>query len=161
MSLSCTVLPHAYQCFEERFQIDRRITNFVLPLGNNLNKNGTALYELVAAVFIAQYNHVSLDLHQLITLLWVSLCPLGNHIIQINGSDMRTLTVHVRFIFICSNPHWRVSVFDEQCDISSGQYRSCRDPSHRSNDHSDCFDSGWFTCTGSLHSGVCWMHPVS
>ncbi len=40
----------------------------MLPIGTNINMDGTALYEVVAAVFIAQLNHIHLDLSQLITL---------------------------------------------------------------------------------------------
>ncbi|XP_026216328.1 excitatory amino acid transporter 3-like [Anabas testudineus] len=72
VSSSSAVLSLVYEYLEDRLKIDRRIARFVMPIGNNLNKNGTALYELVAAVFIAQYNSISLDLHQLITLFVTS-----------------------------------------------------------------------------------------
>ncbi|XP_034726188.1 excitatory amino acid transporter 3-like isoform X2 [Etheostoma cragini] len=45
-----------------------RITRFMLPLGANVNMDGTALYEVVAAVFIAQLNDIHLDMSNIITI---------------------------------------------------------------------------------------------
>ena len=47
--------------------MDARISRFVLPLGATVNMDGTALYEAVAAVFIAQANGITLNVGQLIT----------------------------------------------------------------------------------------------
>ncbi|XP_070683706.1 excitatory amino acid transporter 3-like [Pempheris klunzingeri] len=68
ISSSSATLPLTFQCCEERLKIDKRVTRFMLPIGTNINMDGTALYEVVAAVFIAQLNHIHLDLSQLITL---------------------------------------------------------------------------------------------
>ncbi|XP_028457366.1 excitatory amino acid transporter 3-like isoform X2 [Perca flavescens] len=56
-----------FRCCEERLKIDRRILRFILPIGSNLNMNGTTIYEVVAAVFIAQLNKIQLDLAHLFT----------------------------------------------------------------------------------------------
>ena len=55
------------RCIEVHNKVDPRISRFVLPLGATVNMDGTALYEAVAAVFIAQVNGVSLNVGQLIT----------------------------------------------------------------------------------------------
>ncbi|XP_044063747.1 excitatory amino acid transporter 3-like isoform X2 [Siniperca chuatsi] len=68
ISSSSATLPLTLRCCEERNMIDRRISRFMLPLGTNVNMDGTALYEAVAAVFIAQLNNINLDLSQIITL---------------------------------------------------------------------------------------------
>ncbi|MFW6050885.1 MAG: dicarboxylate/amino acid:cation symporter [Myxococcota bacterium] len=47
-------LPLTMHCVEERAGIDSRVSSFVLPLGATLNMDGTALYEAVAVLFIAQ-----------------------------------------------------------------------------------------------------------
>ncbi|KAG8008904.1 Excitatory amino acid transporter 3 [Nibea albiflora] len=68
ISSSSATLPLTFQCCEERLKIDKRITRFMLPIGTNINMDGTALYEVVAVVFIAQLNHIDLNFSQLITL---------------------------------------------------------------------------------------------
>lgn len=40
----------------------------MLPIGINVNMDGTALYEVAAVVFIAQLNRINLNWSQLITL---------------------------------------------------------------------------------------------
>ncbi|XP_032372654.1 excitatory amino acid transporter 3 isoform X2 [Etheostoma spectabile] len=45
-----------------------RITRFMLPIGASVNMDGTALYEVVAAVFIAQLNDIYLDMSNIITI---------------------------------------------------------------------------------------------
>lgn len=55
------------RCIEAHNKVDPRISRFVLPLGATVNMDGTALYEAVAAVFIAQANGISLNFGQLIT----------------------------------------------------------------------------------------------
>ncbi|XP_026158948.1 excitatory amino acid transporter 3-like [Mastacembelus armatus] len=65
---SSATLPLAFQCCENNLKIDRKTACFLLPIGVNINKNGTALYEIIAAIFIAQLNNIHLDLSQIITL---------------------------------------------------------------------------------------------
>ena len=47
--------------------MDLRVAKFVAPIGATINMDGTALYEAVAAIFIAQVNNISLDVGQVIT----------------------------------------------------------------------------------------------
>ncbi|KAI4494188.1 hypothetical protein M0802_009222 [Mischocyttarus mexicanus] len=67
-SSSSATLPVAINCLEERNGIDPRITRFVLPIGATINMDGTALYEAVAAIFIAQVREVSLTFGQLVAI---------------------------------------------------------------------------------------------
>ena len=47
-------------------KIDRRVTRFILPIGATINMDGTALYEAVAPIFIAQMNGIHLTFGQII-----------------------------------------------------------------------------------------------
>uniref|UniRef100_A0A8B9USE8 Amino acid transporter n=1 Tax=Anas zonorhyncha TaxID=75864 RepID=A0A8B9USE8_9AVES len=61
-------LPITFKCLLENNHVDRRIARFVLPVGATINMDGTALYEAVAAIFIAQVNNYELDFGQIITI---------------------------------------------------------------------------------------------
>ena len=51
---SSATLPVTMDCLENKNGVDPRISKFVLPIGATINMDGTALYEAVAAIFIAQ-----------------------------------------------------------------------------------------------------------
>ena len=52
---SSATLPLTMECAEDRAGVSNRTSSFVLPLGATVNMDGTALYECVAVIFIAQY----------------------------------------------------------------------------------------------------------
>lgn len=64
---SAATLPITFRCLEENNKIDSRVTRFVVSVGATVNMDGTALYEAVAAIFIAQMNGVSLGIGEVIT----------------------------------------------------------------------------------------------
>ncbi len=51
---SSATLPLTMECVEKNAGVSNRTSSFVLPLGATVNMDGTALYECVAAMFIAQ-----------------------------------------------------------------------------------------------------------
>ena len=58
--------------------VDPRAIKFVIPLGATVNMDGTALYEAVAAMFIAQVYAVSMGLdHQMIIFITATLASIG------------------------------------------------------------------------------------
>jgi proton glutamate symport protein len=52
---SSITLPITMECVQDRAGVSPKITGFVLPLGATVNMDGTALYECVATIFLAQY----------------------------------------------------------------------------------------------------------
>ncbi len=53
-SSSAATIPITTDCLEKTAKVSNRTTSFVIPLGATVNMDGTALYECVAAMFIAQ-----------------------------------------------------------------------------------------------------------
>ena len=75
---SGATLPVTMECCEERLGIKDEVTSFVIPLGATINMDGTALYQGVAAVFIAQLFDIPLSLmDQLTIVLTATLASIG------------------------------------------------------------------------------------
>ena len=75
---SSATLPITMECIEENTGASNRVASFVLPLGATVNMDGTALYEAVAAMFIAQTYGIDLSLgQQLVIMLTATLASIG------------------------------------------------------------------------------------
>ena len=61
------------ECAEENLGIKKEVSSFVLPLGATINLDGTALYQAVATVFIAQALGIPLDLTAQLTIVLTAL----------------------------------------------------------------------------------------
>jgi len=72
-SSSSATLPITLDCVEKRAGVSNRTTSFVLPLGATVNMDGTALYECVAAMFIAQAYGLELGFTEQFTIVLVAL----------------------------------------------------------------------------------------
>lgn len=70
---TAAALPITFRIMNEKLKIDTRITRFVLPIGCNINMDGTALFVAVASVFIAQMNGISLGFGELVTVWYILL----------------------------------------------------------------------------------------
>ncbi len=70
---SSATLPVTLDCVERQAGVSNRTTSFVLPLGAMVNMDGTALYECVAAMFIAQAYGVELSMAQQFTVVVIAL----------------------------------------------------------------------------------------
>ena len=68
-SSSGATLPVTMGRCEEELGVSEEVSSFVLPLGATINMDGTALYQAVAAVFIAQTLNMSLDLSAQLTIV--------------------------------------------------------------------------------------------
>ena len=60
-SSSSATLPVTIECVEKRAGVSNRICSLVIPLGTSINMSGSALYECVAAMFIAQVYGIELS----------------------------------------------------------------------------------------------------
>ena len=67
-SSSSATLPVTIDVTENRLGVPNKIAAFVLPIGTTINKDGTALYQAVAAIFIAQVYGFDLSLAQQFTI---------------------------------------------------------------------------------------------
>ncbi len=77
-SSSAATLPITMECVEKRAGVSNRICSFVVPLGTSVNMSGSALYECVATLFIAQVYGVDLSfLHQAIIVVLSLLTSMG------------------------------------------------------------------------------------
>lgn len=72
-SSSAATLPMTMDCIEKRAGVSNQSSSFVLPLGATINMDGTALYECVAALFIAQAYGLELGLVQQFTVVSLAL----------------------------------------------------------------------------------------
>ncbi len=91
-SSSAATLPLTITAVEEKSGVSNKISSFTLPLGATVNMDGTALYECVAAIFIAQVYGVDLSiLQQLIIVLTALLASIGAAAIPMAGLVMMTV----------------------------------------------------------------------
>jgi proton glutamate symport protein len=72
-SSSSATLPVTMECVERNAGVSNRTTSFVLPLGATVNMDGTALYECVAAMFIAQAYGLELSFATQFTVVLIAL----------------------------------------------------------------------------------------
>tara|TARA_B100000945_G_scaffold203134_1_gene163287 strand:+ start:149 stop:1441 length:1293 start_codon:yes stop_codon:yes gene_type:complete len=88
-SSSGATLPATMECCEEKLGVSEEVSSFVLPLGATINMDGTALYQAVAAVFIAQA--IGMDLTftaQLTIILTAVLASIGTAAVPSAGIIM-------------------------------------------------------------------------
>lgn len=77
-SSSNATLPTSIRVTNDKFKLDKDITNFVLTVGSTANQNGTALYEGITVLFLAQFYGIDLSLSsQLIIILLSILAGIG------------------------------------------------------------------------------------
>lgn len=77
-SSSGATMPVTMECVEKRLGVSEDVTSFVIPVGATINMDGTALYQGVAAVFIAQLFNMGLTLgDQLTIVLTATLASIG------------------------------------------------------------------------------------
>jgi len=92
---SNATLPLSMNGVEKNSGVSNKITSFVLPLGATINMNGTALYECVAAIFIAQAYGVEMTfVQQIIIVVTALLASIGAAGIPMAGLVMMTIVLN-------------------------------------------------------------------
>jgi dicarboxylate/amino acid:cation (Na+ or H+) symporter, DAACS family len=71
-SSSNATLPTSIRVTSNVLKVDRDITNFVLTVGSTANQNGTALYEGITVLFLAQFYGIELSIAQQVTVVLLS-----------------------------------------------------------------------------------------
>jgi len=93
-SSSNATLPLTIQSVENNCGVSNKISSFVLPLGATVNMDGTALYELVAAMFIAQAYGIELSIgQQFIAVFTALLASIGAAGIPMAGLVMLSIVL--------------------------------------------------------------------
>ncbi|AGB41085.1 Na+/H+ dicarboxylate symporter [Halobacteroides halobius DSM 5150] len=91
---SSGTLPVTTKCCRENLGASDKITSFVLPLGATVNMDGTALYQGVCALFVAQVYGLDLSIaQQLVVVLTATLASIGTAGVPSAGLIMLTLTL--------------------------------------------------------------------
>ncbi|HXF08804.1 MAG TPA: dicarboxylate/amino acid:cation symporter [Candidatus Acidoferrales bacterium] len=72
-SSSAATLPMTLKCLEERAGVSARTAGFVIPIGATVNMDGTALFECVVVLFVAQLYGIDLSLSQQMVVLAIAL----------------------------------------------------------------------------------------
>jgi proton glutamate symport protein len=93
-SSSSATLPLTMNAVESNSGVSNKITSFVLPLGATVNMDGTALYECVAAMFIAQaYGYELTIIQQMIMVVTALLVSIGAAGIPMAGLVMMSIVL--------------------------------------------------------------------
>ena len=94
---SAATLPITMDCLQENTGVSNKITSFVLPLGATINMDGTALYEAVGAMFIAQAYGIDLSIgQQLVIMLTATLASIGAAAIP--GAGLITMVIVLKAV---------------------------------------------------------------
>jgi DAACS family dicarboxylate/amino acid:cation (Na+ or H+) symporter len=72
-SSSNATLPTSIRVAIDKLKLDKDITNFVLTVGSTANQNGTALYEGITVLFLAQFYGIDLGLGQQLMVVLLSI----------------------------------------------------------------------------------------
>ena len=94
---SAATLPITMDCVEKNAGVSNKVASFVLPLGATVNMDGTALYEAVAAMFIAQAYNIPLTIwQQVVIMLTATLASIGAAAIP--GAGLVTMVIVLKAV---------------------------------------------------------------
>ena len=91
---SAGTLPVSMKCAREKLGVSKGVTSFVLPLGATINMDGTALYQGVTTLFVAQAFGIDLGMPEYLTIiLTATLASIGTAGVPGAGLIMLTLVL--------------------------------------------------------------------
>ena len=91
---SAGTLPVSMKCARENLGVSKGVSSFVLPLGTTINMDGTALYQGVTTLFVAQAFGIDLGMPEYITIiLTATLASIGTAGVPGAGLIMLTLVL--------------------------------------------------------------------
>jgi len=94
---SSATLPVTMECTEENLGVSRKICSFALPLGATVNMDGTAIYQGISTVFLAQVYGMDLSVaQQLMIVLTATLASIGTS--GTPGAGIITLAIVLKSI---------------------------------------------------------------
>ncbi|MCG8393751.1 MAG: dicarboxylate/amino acid:cation symporter [Pseudomonadales bacterium] len=113
---SAATLPLTMDCVQKRSGVSKRSSSFVLPLGATVNMDGTALYECVAAMFIAQAYGMDLSLAtQFMIVITALLTSIG--VASIPAASLVAITVILAAIGLPAEALGLILVTDRVLDM--------------------------------------------
>ena len=115
-SSSAATLPVTMERVQEHVGVDKEVASFVLPVGATVNMDGTALYQAVAAVFIAQVFGDDLTfIEQLSIILTATLASIGSAAVP--GAGMLMLVVVLESVGVNPAGIALIFAFDRPLDM--------------------------------------------
>lgn len=114
---SSATLPITMDCVEDNAGVSKKIASFVLPLGATVNMAGTALYECVAVIFIAQAYGVDLSLYlQFVIVMTALLTSIG--VAGVPSASLVAIVIILQTVGLPAEAIGILFVFDRLLDMS-------------------------------------------
>ena len=107
-SSTAATLPVTMDCFRDNLGVDEEVSSFVLPVGATVNMDGTALYQSIAVIFMAQFHMIDLTLVQQATIIFTAtLASIGAASVPSAGLIMLIVVLES----VGLNPAWIAIIF--------------------------------------------------
>lgn len=107
-SSTAATLPVTMDCVHDNLGVDEEVGSFVLPVGATVNMDGTALYQTVAVIFMAQFHMIDLSIAQQMTIIMTAtLASIGAASVPSAGLIMLIVVLES----VGLNPAWIAIIF--------------------------------------------------
>ena len=95
-------------CVRDNLGVDEEVGSFVLPVGATVNMDGTALYQSIAVIFMAQFHLIDLTIIQQVTIIFTAtLASIGAASVPSAGLIMLIVVLES----VGLNPAWIAIIF--------------------------------------------------